>query len=148
MKAIAYNITSLEKETLILVNHKKHEITIIADKLTPETAYLASGKEVLLIFPNDKVDDKIIPILKESGIRYLACTTVETDHIDRKAAGALSFKISNIPTAVLENVAIEDSLKLRMEQVVKNLDLWGKGKCVGKACACMNSCAKKALPQS
>lgn len=145
MKAIAYNITSFEKETLILVNHKKHEFAFIAEKLSIENAYLASGKDVLLIFPNDVIGADILPILKESGIRYLACTTVNTDHIDRKAAGALGFKISNIPAHTLNGISDEDSLRVRLEQVVKNLDLWGKGKCVGKACACMNSCAKKAV---
>lgn len=145
MKAIAFNINSSEKETLILVNHKKHEITFIADELSPETAGYSSGKEVLLVFPGDVVDASVVSILKKSGIKYIASTTDCTDNIDRNYAGGLGFKISHVPTHIIDGLCGQELTKVRMEQVVKNLDLWGKGKCVGKACACLNSCAKKAV---
>lgn len=143
MKAIAFNINSFEKETLILENHKKHEITFIAERLTPETAVFVGGKEVLLVFPDDVVDAAVALVLKDLGVKYIASTSDQTEHIDRKAAGGMGLKISHVPKHLLEGKLPEEQLQIRMEQVVKNLDLWGKGKCVGKACACLNSCAKK-----
>jgi len=55
--------------------------------------------------------------------------------LDLKAAGAAGMKIANVPlTEMAQNP------ESRMQQVIKNLDQWAAGKCVGKACCCQNSC--------
>lgn len=136
MKAIAYNIKPNEKGWLALANFKKHEITVIANSLTPDTLLFAVGKEALLVFNNDSLDAEMIASLKDLGIKYIATSSFEIDHLDLKAAGAAGMKIANVPLAT-ENTSPKD----RMEKVIKNLDLWAAGKCVGKACCCQNSCA-------
>lgn len=135
MKAIAYNIGSQEKEWLILANHKKHDITIIANSLTLDTLPFASGKEALIIFNEDIFNAPIILGLKALGIKYLATSSSEYKHIDLKTAKEAGLKIANIPFkdgGDLEN----------MHQVIKNLDNWSEGKCMGDAC-CQNNCIWK-----
>ncbi|WP_410221154.1 lactate dehydrogenase [Pedobacter sp.] len=139
MKAIAYNIKPEEKENLILANHKKHDITIIANDLNLETLAFAAGKEVLIVFNEDPISREIIIGLKQLGLKYIATSSFTTSHIDLEAAGYAGFKIANVP---LHETEIE-SFK-RMEQVVKNLDNWAAGKCVGKACCCPNDCGAAA----
>lgn len=137
MKAIAYNIKAEEKECLVLANHKKHDITIIANSLSVETMPFAQGKEVLIVFNEDPLNAELIVGLKALGIKYIATSSFETNHIDLKAAGIAGFKIANVPFTQDEDVVMP-----RMQQVVKNLDNWAAGKCVGKACCCPNDCAK------
>jgi D-lactate dehydrogenase len=136
MKAIAYNIKPEEKECLVLANHKKHDITIIANSLSKETLPFAQGKEVLIVFNEDVLDADLILGLRTLGIKYIATSSFETQHIDLNAAGLAGFKIANVPVMKDgNNLAME-----RMQQVIKNLDNWAAGKCVGKACCCPNDC--------
>ncbi|UKT64709.1 lactate dehydrogenase [Pedobacter mucosus] len=136
MKVIAYNIRPEEKEWLVLANYKKHDITIIANSLTSDTLSFAVGKEALLVFNNDYLNEAMIQGLKALGIKYIATSSFATDHLDLTAAGFAGIKVAN----VLLETGSKDP-KLRMEQVIKNLDQWAAGKCVGKACCCQNDCA-------
>jgi len=135
MKAIAYNIKPEEKECLVLANHKKHDITIIANSLSIETMPFAQGKEVLIVFNEDPLSADLIAGLKMLGIKYIATSSFETQHIDLSAAGTAGFKIANVPFRQGEELAMP-----RMQQVIKNLDNWAAGKCAGRACCCPNDC--------
>ncbi|MCX2472741.1 lactate dehydrogenase [Pedobacter sp. MC2016-05] len=135
MKAIAYNIKPDEKEWLVLANYKKHDITIIANSLTADTLAFANGKEALLVFNNDALTSEMIAELKSLGLKYIATSSFETDHVDLQAAGIAGMKIANVPWSEKAQTP-----RMRMEQVIKNLDQWAAGKCVGKACCCQNNC--------
>lgn len=135
MKAIAYNIKPDEKEWLVLANYKKHDITVIANSLTADTLAFANGKEALLVFNNDALTSEMIAELKLLGLKYIATSSFETDHVDLQAAGIAGMKIANVPWSEKAQTP-----RMRMEQVIKNLDQWAAGKCVGKACCCQNNC--------
>jgi lactate dehydrogenase-like 2-hydroxyacid dehydrogenase len=135
MKAIAYNIKAAEKEWLVLANYKKHDITIIANSLTADTLSFATGKEALLVFNQDDLNAEMIAGLKAIGIKYIATSSSETGHLDLLAAGHAGMKVANVP--LLDG---NHDPKSRMQQVIKNLDQWASGKCVGKACCCQNNC--------
>lgn len=134
MKAIAYNIKPEEKEWLIVANYKKHDITIIANSLNLDTLTFANGKEALIVFNDDILDANLINGLKSLGIKYITTSSFDTEHIDLVAAKAAELKIANVPFTDGKG-----TLKA-MHQVIKNLDNWAAGKCVGKAC-CSNYCA-------
>lgn len=136
MKAIAYNIKSDEKEWLVLANYKKHDITLISNSLTADTIRFANGKEALLVFNNDSLTAEMIAELQSLGLKYIATSSFETDHLDLKAAGLAGMKIANVPLGDQPQ-----DVKTRMELVIKNLDQWAAGKCVGKACCCQNNCS-------
>ena len=140
MKAIAYNIKPNEKECLVLANHKKHDITIIVNSLCAETLPFAQGKEVLIVFNEDELDQKLIFGLKALGIKYIATSSTSTTHIDLAAAKVAGFKIANVTLKVGDEIIMQ-----RMNQVIKNLDNWAEGKCVGKACCCPSMCASKTI---
>ena len=142
MKAIAYNIKTNEKECLVLANHKKHDITIIANSLCADTLPFAQGKEVLIVFNEDELTAELIFGLKALGIKYIATSSVSTTHIDLLAAKEAGFKVANVPLKQGDDVTMQ-----RMTQVVKNLDNWANGKCVGKACCCPTECASKDIKQ-
>lgn len=141
MKAIAYNIKPQEKEWLILANHKKHDITIITNSLTLDTLAFANGKEALVVFNEDTLNADLIKGLRAIGIKYIATTSFGIDHIDLKAVAEAGLKLANVP---FENGGEMDT----MYQVIKNLDNWAQGKCVGSACCCQNSCVVKPLKKA
>lgn len=138
MKAIAYNIKPEEKEWLIQANYKKHDITIIANSLNAHTLAFAHGKEALIVFNEDPLDFDLIFGLKLLGIKYIATSSFETSHIDLEAAAKAGLKIANVPF-------IDGGALKLMHQVIKNLDNWAEGKCVGKACCCSNECTIKPI---
>ncbi|RZJ72661.1 MAG: hypothetical protein EOO45_10635, partial [Flavobacterium sp.] len=97
MKAIAYNIKPDEKESLVLANYKKHDITIIGNSLTADTLAFSNGKEALLVFNNDVLTAEMIAQLKLLGLKYIATSSFETGHLDLEAAGSAGMKIANVP---------------------------------------------------
>jgi D-lactate dehydrogenase len=98
MKAVAYSIKSFEKEFLAKANQKKHEITLISNALSPDTASYAEGKDAVIVVPNDDVSAKVIDKLAALGIKYIVARSVGTDQIDKDAAARHGIKISNVPS--------------------------------------------------
>lgn len=140
MKAIAYNIKPNEKECLVLANYKKHDITIIVNSLSAETLPFAQGKEVLIVFNEDILDRELIVGLRAVGIKYIATSSFTTQHIDLQAAKEAGFKVANVPLS-----KGDEFIKQRMKRVIKNLDNWADGKCVGAACCCPTDCDVKSI---
>lgn len=97
MKVVAYSIKEFEKEFLARANQKQHDITLISNPLSLETAVYAEGKEAVLVFTNDDLSEPVIDKLADLGIKFIATRSVGTDHIDREAAGKRKIKLANVP---------------------------------------------------
>lgn len=138
MKAIAYNIQPKEKEWLVLANYKKHDITVIANSLTLFTLHFAAGKEALIVFNQDPIDADIIAGLVSLGVKFIATSSFDCNHIDVDAARTSGIKIANIPFK--DGGGLEN-----MQQVIANLDNWAAGNCLGDACCCQKDCSTKVI---
>ncbi len=117
MKAIAYHITAHEKECLVIANHKKHDLTFIANKLTMETLNFALGKKVIILFNHDRVNAAIIEGLSRFGIRYIITSAPYIQHIDLEAVKKASIYVISIPFTkgrIFEN----------MQLAIDKLDSW------------------------
>lgn len=113
MKVTAYSIKSCEKELLIKANGKKHDITLISNRLTDDTVSYAEGKDAVLVFACDDVSAPVIRKLHDLGVKYIATRSAGTDHIDLEEATRLGMKIANIPAYSPESVA-EHAITLMM----------------------------------
>lgn len=133
MKAIAYNITSHEKEYLVKSNAKLHELTLISNELNADTLSYCMGKTVIIISAFDILDKTLLNALKQIGIKHIITRSKTTAHIALKAAHELGIKVANSPDSdqSIENIA---------RQTIRNLSLWESGKCVGNACVCLKNC--------
>jgi D-lactate dehydrogenase len=98
MKAVAYSVRSFEREFLAKANQKKHDITLITNSLSQETALYAEGKKAVIVFSNDDVSASIIEQLAGFGVKYIITRSTSTDHIDQVAAAKHSIKIANVPS--------------------------------------------------
>jgi D-lactate dehydrogenase len=105
MKVVAYSIKPFEKEFLSKANEKKHDITLISNPLSLETAIYAEGKDAAVVFTNDDVSAGVIKRLAALGIKYIATRSAGTDHIDRDAAGLYGIKVANVPHYSPEAIA-------------------------------------------
>lgn len=133
MKAIAYNIKDYEKESLAIANGKIHDLTLISNPLNLRTVHYAQGKEVVIVSKEDALNAALLEELERIGVQKIVTRSIETDHIDLNHAARLGIQIANTPYA-------DHSPKGIAEQIIRNLNLWGSGKCVGRACRCVKGC--------
>jgi lactate dehydrogenase-like 2-hydroxyacid dehydrogenase len=129
MKVVAYSVKPFEREFLAKANKKKHDITLIFNSLSLETAAFAEGKKAVIISDSDDVPADVISKLAELGIKYITMRSAATSHIDKLAAKKYGIKLANTPAE--QDFAV---------QTIRNLDLWEMDKCVGKACMCAGGC--------
>lgn len=105
MKAVVYSTQPFEKELLAKANNKKHDITLISNSLSLDTAFYAEGKDAVVVLTNDCLDKATISKLAGYGIRYISTRSVSTDHIDRVAAAHHHIKVANIPSHTQNSIA-------------------------------------------
>lgn len=105
MRVVAYSIKNFEKELLAKANQRKHDITLISNALSLETALYAEGKDAVIVFTDDDLSAPVINKLAELGIKYIATRSVATDHIDLNAAEKRNIQVANIPAYSPEAIA-------------------------------------------
>jgi len=141
MKVVAYSIKSFEKEFLAKANQKKHDITLISNSLSLETANYAEGKDAVIVFTTDDLSEQVINKLADLGIKYIATRSAETYQIDKTAAISKGIKLAHVlittPPGFFSD---EETLQQIADQTIRNLDKWQQDKCVGKACVCAQNC--------
>jgi lactate dehydrogenase-like 2-hydroxyacid dehydrogenase len=140
MRVIAYSIRSSEKEPLAIANHKKHEITLISNSLTPETVFYAEGKDAVVVFTDDDVSALVVNMLADLGIKYIATRSIYSSHIDQQAASDRDIKIANVPQVALLGLDEESVPMALAVETIRNLDKWQGNTCLGDACICSRSC--------
>jgi D-lactate dehydrogenase len=135
MKVIAYSVKTFEKEVLAKANDKKHDITLISNALTIQTADYAKGKKAVLVFTSDDVCAVIINKLADLGIRYIATRSTGMHHIDQTAAKLKGIKLADAGSPSAHTLASEtiipkqaslnlEDLQQIAAQTIKNLDVW------------------------
>lgn len=129
MKAIAYSIKPQEKESLVVANGKKHDLTLISNELDKWTVSYAQGKEVVIVSAYDILNREMLWELKNAGVKHIITRCRNTTHIDLKEATRMGLKVANAPDD-------DQSVTSIARQTIRNLNAWEAGKCVGKACCC------------
>jgi len=129
MKAVAYSIKPFEKEFMAKANQKKHDITLISNALSADTAAYAAGKDAVIVFTNDDVSGPVIEKLAALGIKFIVTRSVGTDHIDKEVAGKHGIKIANTgsysPQAIAQHaVALAFALNRHIVKADKNSHLF------------------------
>lgn len=140
MRVVAYSIKSFEKEPLAIANRKKHEITLISNALSEDTAAYAEGKEAVIVFDGDEVNAKVIDKLADLGVKYIATRSTSILHIDQQAAEKRHIKIASVPAAILNQYPAESLSTILANETILNLDKWQANKCLGTSCICLKAC--------
>lgn len=98
MKAIAFSVEEYEEPLLRDANHDQHELTLLPDRLSADTAEKAAGYDAVLIFGKDDASEAVLKKLGELGIRFMVTRSAGMDHIDTDAAETLGITVKNIPS--------------------------------------------------
>ena len=145
MRVVAYSIKSYEKEPLAIANRKKHEITLISNSLSEDTAAYAEGKEAVIVLDLDEVNAKVIDKLAGLGVKYIATRSTSIAHIDQQAAERNHIKIANVPASVMDQHPAETLNNILASETILNLDRWQERKCLGTACVCSKACSSQSF---
>lgn len=119
MKAVAYSIKTCEKEPLIRANNKKHDITLISNRLTSDTVSYAKGKEAVLVFSSDDLSAPVLNKLKDLGVKYICTRSSGVDHINQAEAKRLGIEVTNTPSYSPASIA-EHALALLLA-LIRNI---------------------------
>ena len=136
MKAVAFSVKNFEKVFLARANSKKHDITLISNPLSLETAVYARGKEAVIVFTSDDVSATMIRVFAGYGVKYIITRSLTMDHIDIAAATHYGIKLANISGYPYQNKRksafglpndssfTNADLQWVADQTIHNLDLW------------------------
>jgi D-lactate dehydrogenase len=128
MKAVVYSIKPFEKEFLAKANQKKHDITLIANPLSLESAMYAKGKEAVIVFTNDAIPEAVISRLAAFGVRHLATCATSTHHTDQEGT-------DNSNNRFVDSITYSPETTEIARQAIKNLDQWQQEKSTDKHAA-------------
>ncbi|MFA9463761.1 MAG: 2-hydroxyacid dehydrogenase [Velocimicrobium sp.] len=86
MKIIFYDTKPYDKEWFEEKNNGRYEIEYLETKLNRKTAKLAEGYEGVVAFVNDSIDEKVIDVLYNLGVKIIAMRCAGFNNVDMKAA--------------------------------------------------------------
>ncbi len=114
MKVAFFSTKSYDKQSFdpLLPDHS-HEITYFEPKLDSNTVALAKGSDAICTFVNDTLDERILNILNEMGVKNIVLRCAGYNQVDLQKAAELGFIICRVPAYSPEAVA-EHALALLM----------------------------------
>lgn len=75
----------------------QHTLRFLDPRLTPETAALATGADVVCAFVNDKLNRETLTRLAGVGVRLIALRSAGFNHVDLAAAAELRLPVVRVP---------------------------------------------------
>jgi D-lactate dehydrogenase len=74
-----------------------YELTFFEPRLTPQTAPLAAGFDVVCSFVSDQLDAETLGTLSAAGVRLIALRSAGYNHVDLPAAERLGLPVVRVP---------------------------------------------------
>jgi D-lactate dehydrogenase len=98
MKIAMFDTHSYEREPFEVENAQSgHELMFLEPRLTSETASLAARSDAVCAFVNDRLDERALGTLRESGVRLVALRSAGYNHVDLHAAARLGLTVVRVP---------------------------------------------------
>lgn len=97
MRVLFYSMKDFERPYLEEANLKEHDLVMINEPLTLDTATLAKDCDAVCIFTADDASAPVLSLLAQQGVRYLAVRAAGYDNVDLHAAAQLRIKVANVP---------------------------------------------------
>lgn len=73
------------------------DISYTPERLTKESAGMASGFDAAAITADCRMDRELLGILHDEGVRYILARSAGVDNIDLSSAHALGMQVANVP---------------------------------------------------
>ncbi|SHJ30886.1 2-hydroxyacid dehydrogenase [Aquimarina spongiae] len=123
MKILIYSAKDFEIPFLEKANNEVHQVKYIPDRLTDQTAILALGFDAISIFSADDASSKVLGLLKDFGIKFIALRSTGYDNVNLAKAKKIGMKVANAagysPYAIAEH-AVGLLLALNRKLILSN----------------------------
>lgn len=98
MKIALFDVKPYDREFFDKWN-KKYDanITYFEERLSINTAVLTKYYDVVCVFVNDDINEKVLSILSKNGVRVLALRSAGYNNVDLKAAKKHGIKVLRVP---------------------------------------------------
>jgi len=96
MKIAFFSTQPYDREYFDRFN-KENEFVYFEARLTPQTAPLAAGAAGICSFVNDQLNNEVLEILQNLGVKLIALRCAGYNNVDLKAAAELGFKVVRVP---------------------------------------------------
>ena len=98
MKIALFDVKPYDKEFFEKWNKEYNiNITYFEERLNINTAMLAKYYDIVCVFVNDDINEKILSILSKNGVRMLALRSAGYNNVDLKAAKQHGIKVVRVP---------------------------------------------------
>jgi D-lactate dehydrogenase len=97
MRVAVFSAKPYDRRFLAAANRGGHDLRFIESRLTPDTAALAEGAEVVCAFVNDDLGAATISVLARGGTRLVALRSAGFNHVDLAAAAAAGLAVARVP---------------------------------------------------
>ncbi len=98
MKIALFDVKPYDKEFFEKWNKKyKANITYFEERLSINNVILTKYFDVVCVFVNDDVDEKIMAVLSKNGVRAIALRCAGYNNVDLKAAKKYGIKVFRVP---------------------------------------------------
>lgn len=97
MKTAVFSTRRYDQALLSRANQAAgHELVFIQDRLTADTAALATGCRAVCVFVNDNVDAEVLEVLARQGTGLVATRSTGYNHVDGEAARRLGVEVVRV----------------------------------------------------
>ncbi len=96
MKITFFSTQSYDK-TYFQANNQAHEISYVDVPLNEQTAILAKNSEAVCAFVNDKLNENVIQLLSEMGVRLIAMRCAGYNNVNLQAAKHYGLSVVRVP---------------------------------------------------
>lgn len=111
-------------------NKDQFELLFIDETLSVSTASLAAGCKGVSLFTSDDASAKVLELLKEQHIEFIATHSAGYDHIDLAKAAILNLKAANVteysPHAIAEHAVAKGSIEKYCRHYISQYQLFCK----------------------
>ena len=128
MKLLVYSLREDEKTFFENFSQKYLlELSCTHEGLSRENAYLAKGCAAVNIAAAGFIDEDVLKILKENGVKYIVTRTAGVNHMDLEAIKKYGLKAANVPSyspnAISEHtLMLALSLMRNMKSAIKRVE--------------------------
>ena len=97
MKTTIFSTHKFEEPYIIKANNGKHQLKLLENRLTEDTAILANGSKTVSLFTGDDGSANVLKKLFTFGIRNIALRSAGFNHVDLAKATELGIKVARVP---------------------------------------------------
>lgn len=98
MRVAVFNTKAYDRQFLTQANQAfGHDLTFLEPRLEQATVALAQGHDAVCVFVNDVVDARVLAVLADLGVRFVALRCAGFNNVDLAAAERLRIDVVRVP---------------------------------------------------